>query len=74
MRESGMTRRQIVEEFVKAGVDEENAKDLVKTVLTSQRRAQSNAGSGVPGIVWYIGILLLINVLSFVFDLGFIVY
>lgn len=75
MRASGMTRRQIVEQFVSAGVDEAQAKEIVKSVLESQRRAEAQAsgGGGVPGWLVMIGIYILINCFTIPF-LGFIIF
>jgi hypothetical protein len=75
--DSGLPRSEIRKQLQDAGVEADDARQLVNHALAGRaRRArrQPSDDSGVPGWVWFIGILVLLNILSVVFDWGWWFY
>ncbi len=84
-KQKNMPDYQIEQALQNKGLDSQQAATVMRIVNQAyQNRNQSDAGNsapddsggggGVPRIVWYIGILILVNVLSAVFDWGFWLY
>lgn len=76
---SGETQAQVSQELVKGGWEQADAKAFVSSVAAHvesarKQHARSGGGSGVPGCLIWIGILLLINFLSYLFDWPFWIY
>ena len=80
-KQKNMPDYQIEQSLMNQGLDAAQVASVMRIVnqaYTQRTQApapeQSSGGRGVPSIVWYIGILLLINLLSAIFDWGFWIY
>lgn len=79
----GMSREAICQQFTASGMPEAEAKELVDTALRPDMQIPSGGGghdhgggggSGFPSWLIWVGVLLGINLLSFMLDLGFWIY
>lgn len=78
LKKAGQTDIQIIKALQEKGLDAESSKTVVDNLnnMIAERQAEieeEEGGSGMGWLIW-IGILILVNVLSFVFDWGFIIY
>ena len=76
----GDSPEEVVEQLVSNGVEREEAEELVAIVRMQLHQAQAghthHGGGGGEGMGWLvcIGIIIGINVLSHIFNWGFIIY
>lgn len=78
LKKAGQTDLEIINALQEKGLDADSSKTVVDNLnnMIAERQAEieeEEGGSGMGWLVW-IGILILVNVLSFVFDWGFIIY
>ena len=71
----GRSQKQVAKQLVDSGWDQDNADEFVAAVNTqmSEAGAKSGGGGGKSWLIW-IGALLLINLLSYLFDWPFWIY
>ncbi len=81
MRESGSSRAEIRRQLVAQGYEEQDARRMIDQALGSQKSAMASrdrggggGGGGGLGLLGTIGILALVNLLSYVFDWGWFFY
>lgn len=70
---SGMPPAEVKAKLVEQGLGKETA-DIVVDNLTKHMEEQKSGGSGAMGWLGLIGFLILINVLSYIFDWPFWIY
>ena len=77
LRQEGQSKVEIKKALIEKGLDEELAQKVIDNLgqySSNQRKAkQEDEGSGMGWLLW-IGILILVNILSAVFGWGFWVY
>ncbi len=72
---NGVPPNEIVKGLVESGIPQQDAQSMVSDIAQHmQANAQQQGGGGLPGWVIWIGILILFNVLSHVFNWGWILY
>jgi hypothetical protein len=82
-KQKKMPDYQIEQSLMNRGLDPSEVASVMRIVNQAYHQAQpaaqtndagSGGGGGIPSVVYYIGILVLINVLSAIFDWGFWIY
>jgi len=76
---AGQTEEEVSQQLVDNGWEKKDADELVRDIAQQVREenysgSQGGGGSGLPGWVVWIGILVLINLLSMAFNWGFIIW
>jgi hypothetical protein len=74
LKNQGKSSTQIKDALVSEGLDNESAKIVVNNMNQAITEQKRNESSGVGGWVIWIGLLLLINLLSWIFDWPFWIY
>ncbi len=74
----GVGDYEIEQELLMKGMNQEEAQKLIKFAKNgakaSAREMNEDGGSGIGGIFIWIGVLALVNILSYVFDWPFWIY
>ncbi len=80
-KQKNMPDYQIEQSLMNRGLDAEQVATVMRIVnqaYTQRTQAsapeESSGGGGVPRFVWYIGILVVVNLLSAIFNWGFWLY
>ena len=73
---NGRKKSEVVQDLIDNGWDQAEAADFVNRIESNQTQSQADHkdhGSGMGWLVW-IGILLFVNLLSYLFDWSFWIY
>lgn len=71
---AGVPKSEIVDQLVDSGWDEDDAKQLVRDIGSKVTTTGSSGGGEGMGWLMWIGILVGVNVLSYLFDWPFWLY
>lgn len=71
---NGVSQDEIVNDLVGNGMDQADAEGFVATVGEHVPAGDGDEGRGIPGWMIWVGGLVLFNVLSYIFNWGWIVW
>ena len=81
LRNEGKSDWEIEQELLMKGLDQEEAQTMIAKTdkalarqASGEERASSGGGGGAAGWLIWIGVLILVNVLSYAFDWPFWIY
>jgi len=74
LKNSGKSDSQIQEALVEKGLDEESSKTVVDNLSNAEAQNAEGESSGFPSWLIWIALLILVNILSAIFDWPFWIY